>query len=115
MGQKHPNSPVGALFINSLNQAIDLHGKRAAARLRARVPESICYALFFIAAISMVGTGYKCGIAGTRSWLTSVMLVITFSTVIDLVADLDRPWEGSLRASQQPMIDLSKKIATRMP
>ncbi len=110
IGQKHPYSQVGALFIDSLNQMIDVHAQRIAARLRARVPKSIWYTLFLIAAIAMAGTGYNSGIVGRRSLLTSIMLATMFSTVIVLVIDLDRPGEGFLQANQQSMIDLRKKI-----
>ncbi len=110
VGQKHPESETVALFIESLNQMIDLHAKRLATRLQARIPPSIWYALFLIAALSMAGNGYKCGIVGGRSVVASLMLAIAFSTVILLIADLDRPWAGIINASSQPMIDLSKKI-----
>jgi len=110
IGQKHPYSQVGALYIDSLNHMIDIHAKRIAARLRARVPQSIWFALFLIAAISMVGTGYNCGIVGRRGWITSIMLATMFSTVIVLIVDLDRPGRGFLQANQQAMIDLSKKL-----
>jgi hypothetical protein len=35
-----------------------------------------------------------------------VVLVLAFSAILTLVADLDRPQEGLLRVSQQAMIDL---------
>lgn len=39
-----------------------------------------------------------------------VVLVAAFSAVITLAADLDRPREGWLRISQQPMIDLREMM-----
>ena len=110
IGQKHPGSEMSALFIESLNEMIDVHAKRVTARRYARVPESIWGALFLVAALSMIGVGYHSGLIGKRSWPACVMLIVTFGTVMLLVADLDRPSEGSLTANQQPMIDLSKKI-----
>ena len=112
MGQKSPYSQVGALYIDSLNHMIDVYAKRIAARLRARVPESIWFTLFLIAAISMVGTGYNCGIGGRRGLLTSIMLATTFSAVILLVIDLDRPGQGFIQANQQAMIELGKKLGS---
>ena len=110
IGQKHSDSKMVALFIESLNDMTDVYAKRVTARLRARVPESIWGALFFIAALSMAGVGYHSGLVGKRSWPACVVLVVTFSTVMLLVADLDRPFEGSLTANQQSMIELSKKL-----
>jgi hypothetical protein len=54
----------------------------------------------------MAGVGYHGGLTKSRRSLTIVVLVVTFSVIWLLVADLDRPQEGFLRVSQQPMIDL---------
>ena len=104
------DSDVIALFIDSVNEVIDIHTKRLAAGIQGRVPESIWAALFFVAALAMAGMGYQIGLTGHRSWLTSVILVLTFSTVLWLIADLDRPWEGLLNVSQQSLVNLSEKI-----
>jgi hypothetical protein len=54
----------------------------------------------------MAGVGYYGGLANSRRSLASLVLVLTFSAIISLVADLDRPQEGLLRVSQQAMINL---------
>ena len=110
LGQRHSDSRMSALFIESLNAMIDVQAKRFMARFHARVPESIWGALFFVAALTMAGVGYQSGLIGKCSWTASCVLIITFSTVMLLIADLDRASEGSLTANQKPMIDLSKKI-----
>jgi hypothetical protein len=56
--------------------------------------------------LTMAGVGYHAGLTKSRRSPTIVVLVITFSVIMLLVADLDRPQEGFLRVSQQPMIDL---------
>ncbi len=58
----------------------------------------------------MVTVGYEFGLTGTRSWLPTVLLVIIFTTVTLLIADLDRPQEGLIQVSQQPLLDLLKLI-----
>jgi hypothetical protein len=109
VGREH-DSDVMALFIDSVNQVINLHTQRLAAGIQGRVPESIWAALFFVSALSMAGMGYQIGLTRHRSWLASIILVITFSTVMQLIADIDRPWEGLLNVSQQSLISLSEKI-----
>ncbi len=108
-GREH-DSDITALFVESVNQVIDLQSKRLAARLQARVPESIWGALLLVSALSMLGMGYQNGLTGQRGWPAGIILVFTFSTVLLLIADLDRPWEGLLKVSQQSLIDLSKRI-----
>jgi hypothetical protein len=99
VGQSYPNSPVAALFIDSINTVIDLHTKRITANFRARVPESIWDVLFLVAALSMAGMGYYFGVTDNRSWTANIVLVLAFSAVMLLVVDLDRPWEGSLKVN----------------
>ena len=108
--QQHA-SPICALFISSLNDVIDLQTTRVDAWLRARVPISIWIALLFIAGLCMMGMGYYCGLTDTRNWIARTVLVVSFSTVMLLIVDLDRPWQGSLKVNQQAMKDLSKQIA----
>ena len=39
-----------------------------------------------------------------------VVLVLAFSSIMSLIADLDRPQEGLLKVSQQAMIDLRRMM-----
>ena len=45
-----------------------------------------------------------------RSVVSAVVLVVALSAVTVLVLDLDRPREGLLQVSQQPLIDLQRRI-----
>lgn len=110
IGQKHPNWPVYSLFISSMNEVIDLHSKRVAAAVYARMPASVWLALFAVGALAMMAIGYYCGLTGLHREPEILIMVLAFSTVLFVVADLDRPFEGSLRTPQQPLIDLQKKL-----
>ena len=59
---------------------------------------------------AMAITGYGAGLAGRRSMIATVAVVVAFSAVILLIADLDRPQEGFLRVSQQTMLDLQTRL-----
>jgi hypothetical protein len=54
--------------------------------------------------------GYHAGLANSRRSIAAVALIIGFSLVLFLIADLDRPGQGMLRVSQQSMIDLRKSM-----
>lgn len=110
IAQAHPNSPVCALFISSLNELIDLHAKRVMLVFHIRVPLTVWLCLLIVAALSMLGLGYYCGLTSERNWTETFILVGTFGVVLLLVTDLDRPQQGFLRTSEQPLIDLSKKF-----
>ena len=42
-------------------------------------------------------------------------VAIAFSAVIMVITDLDRPGEGFINVSQQPMVDLREMLATSKP
>jgi hypothetical protein len=87
VGQKNPNSIVIGLFVQSLNQMIDLHAERLQAGLRSRIPGAIWLGLFAVAALSLSTMGYHAGLSGTRRSLAIVSVAVTFSVVIELIAD----------------------------
>jgi hypothetical protein len=115
VGQKNPNSIVVGLFIQSLNQMIDLHAARMQVTLRSRIPGAIWLGLFAVAALSLATMGYHAGLSGTRRSLAILAVAITFSVVIELIADLDRPQEGVLRVSQQALLDVQRSMSAPTP
>lgn len=115
VGEKNPNSIVVGLFMQSLNEVIDLHAKRVQAGLRNRIPAAFWVALFAVAVFSLATMGYHSGLAGTSRSLAVLAVAFTFSAVIGLIADLDRPQEGGLKVSQQALIDLRQSMNAIKP
>ena len=103
-------SPITGLFIQSLNEVIDLHAKRVMAGLRSRVPNVIWMVLYVLAILAMVMLGYHSGLVHSKRSIAVLALVLGFSSVLYLIADLDRPVQGTLRVSQQSMIDLRRSM-----
>ena len=103
-------SPITALYVVSLNEVIDLHATRVMAGLRSRVPGVIWIVLYLLAILATVMIGYHAGLANSRRSIAVIALVIGFSSVLILIADLDRPGQGMLRVSQQSMVDLRKSM-----
>jgi hypothetical protein len=113
VGTQQPN-PMTALFVASLNEMIDTHGLRLAA-IRHRIQPAIWTFLFLTAGIGMLSIGYQAGLSGSRRSVAAIALVVAFSGVIMLIADLDRPERGFLRVNQQAMIDLQASMKADMP
>lgn len=103
-------SPITGLFVSSLNEVIDLHAKRVMAGVRSRVPGMIWVVLGLLAILAMVMIGYHEGLANSRRSVAVIALVLGFSLVLFLITDLDRPTQGTLRVSQQAMIDLRRSM-----
>jgi len=110
-----PESVALGLFVESLNQTIDLHETRVSAALYARVPETILILLLLGSMMTLWMVGYNAGLTRRRSPLTAVVLIGILGAVITLVIDLDRPRDGFLTVSQQPLVDLMQEIEVDAP
>jgi hypothetical protein len=104
--------PVG-LFIQSLNEVINLHGAREMAALRNRMPLAVWIVLFAVALLAFFAIGYQSGLTKAVRSPTTLVLALAFSAVTWLVLDLDRPGEGFFRVSQEPMIQVRNMINGR--
>jgi hypothetical protein len=103
-------SPIAALFVQSLNEVIDLHAVRMLAALRSRVPAVIWIVLFLLSFLSMAMMGYHEALTNSRRSIAILALILGFSSVLFLIVDLDRPRQGTLQVSQQAMIDLRNSM-----
>ena len=112
LARSTPDSEVLSLFIESLNETIDLHETRVTAGIYARVPVTILMMLFLGSILTLGMVGYNAGLTRRRSPITATMLIIILGAVITLVVDLDRPQGGFLTINQQPLLDLQEQIGS---
>ena len=105
------NSDIGALFIESLNSVVEIHNSRLTVALQYRIPKVIWCVLILLTFLSMAAVGYQFGIIGRCSVAEIVILALSFSLVVVLIADLDRGAQGLLKVNQQPMIDLQSRLS----
>ncbi|MCC7198092.1 MAG: hypothetical protein IT483_01125 [Gammaproteobacteria bacterium] len=110
LARRMPESDVLAIFIESLNETIDLHESRVTAGVYARVPVTILVLLLAGTLLTLGMVGYNAGLSRRRSSVTAAALIIVMGAVITLVIDIDRPRDGFLTVSQQPLIDLQQQI-----
>jgi hypothetical protein len=103
-------SDVIALYIESLNETIDLHETRMTSGLYARVPATVIFLLLLGSTLSLGMMGYSAGLTRRRGPVTAVVLVVVLGAVTTLVVDLDRPRDGLLTVSQKPLMDLQEQI-----
>jgi hypothetical protein len=108
-------SIMTGLFMESLNETIDLHSKRVFVGLYSRVPITIWATLFFLIVLGMASFGYQAGIAATKRSLGMPMFALAFASVLYLIFDLDRAHEGLLQIGQNALVDLYSSISTPAP
>lgn len=104
------SSDVVALFLESITDIVEVHSQRITAGLYARVPPTIIWLLIGGVALSAGLVGYNAGLNGRRSMVIALILIIALGTVITLVIDIDRPADGLIETSQQPLITLQNSI-----
>jgi hypothetical protein len=105
-----PVTPAHTLLIQSVNQMFDTHDNRVAVALQFRIPGTIWFGLYAVTILAMVTVGYQLGQAAQRPYVVVAILALAFSSVILLIADLDRTVEGTVQVSQQPLFELERKI-----
>lgn len=104
--RKDMNSDVAALYIESLNDVTNIHFQRVSVGLQARIPPALWTVLCILIVLGMVGVGYQTAIAGSRRTWLMLLLTLSFSLVVALIAEMDRPAPRHLPISQQPLENL---------
>lgn len=79
------------LFITVLNDLIDLDTERQTVAFINRFPPALWATLAFLCILATTMLGLSSGLHGRRSRLASTALIVSFSVVIVLIVDLDRP------------------------
>ena len=104
-----------SLYLDSLDQVIDVHESRVVAGVYARVPETILLLLLIGSALTLGMVGYSAGLTLRRGVLSAIVLAVTLAAVLALVVDIDRPRDGFLQVSQQPILDVIQQMETIGP
>ena len=103
-------SPIISVFLQTLNEMIDLHSKRLAA-FRNRVPFPIYLVLFVVSIIALWLVGYYFGTGRQKMRILTTMLALLVASVMWLIMDLDQPVRGAIKTSQQSLIDLHQDLS----
>jgi hypothetical protein len=110
----HP-TPISALFVQSLNEVIDLHAKRITLAIHYRLPGIIWMVLYGLAILAMAMGGFNTGLdGGYRAVSITLAAALAFSVVFTLVIEMDRPHQHLSTATQAAMIDLQEDIRRSM-
>jgi hypothetical protein len=108
-----PPNPVLNSFLQSLSELTDLQLKRVRAGVWNRLPTAILATLYGIAFLALTAMGYGAGLADSRTAIPSVMLILTFSAIIVLIVDLDRPRQQLFHVVQEPIADVARRIGAQ--
>jgi hypothetical protein len=109
------NTDLLALYVESVNEIIEVHESRITAGIYARVPETIVLLLLAGSVLALGMVGYANGLSEKRGLISALVVIVALSVVTALVVDLDRPRDGVLQVSQQPLVDLANQIGPPSP
>lgn len=115
LARANPLSPTVAIFIESLNELIDLHTLRFVAVQNAQLPGGFWIAIYAVTFLTMLMVGMHTSYAPRQNFLALLMLALVFSTVVALIADMSNSQQGVLNVSQQAMLDLQRQLNTAAP
>jgi hypothetical protein len=66
---------------------------------------TILFGLYLLPILAMIGLRYQFAQSESRQTVKGIMLTLAFSTILTLIADLDRTTEGAIILNHQPIIE----------
>ena len=109
--QTDMNSHTGALYFQSLNEVIDIQGMRVAVAYQTLIPSGIWISLYCLLMLAMISIGYSTAVAESTRSIATIILALSFSLVITLIAAIDSVQSKYLNIPQQPMEDVRQIIS----
>jgi len=97
-------------FMVSVVGLIDIHNLRLQSELANRISWIVWVTLYLSALLGMLVMGYQAGLIGRRSPIATVTLAISFSAVMMLITDLDRPMTSMFDMSNQSLVILAENM-----
>lgn len=105
-GYKDLNSDVGALYLESLNDMINIHYSRVIISLYSHVPLGIWIILIVMVGLGMMLVGYMTAVTGSKRSLAFVILALSFALVVGMVYTMDKLYSPFTPVSQFAMEQL---------
>ena len=102
--------PAHLAYATSLNDVIDLHTSRVVVALKYHIHHTVWFVLMTVSVLSMFAMGFQFGYGGGRRVMLCFVLALTFSLVLMMIEDLDRPLEGTITVDNQPLAELLKTM-----
>ena len=97
-------------FMQVLSELTDLQMRRVRAAVWNRIPATILVTLHLVAFVALLGMGYGAALAGSRTLIPTLVLVLAFAAIMLLIVDLERPRQQLFKVSQEPIADVVRRI-----
>jgi hypothetical protein len=104
--QTHTTTQTARALVDNLTQSFDLASARRA-EADAHIPSRVLQMLLLYTIISAALLGYVLAGGGNRHRVAAALFFAALSLAVVLILDLDRPRQGAIQVSQQPMLELA--------
>ncbi len=97
-----PSAQLSRALMDAMNESFDL----AAARLASRsttIPGRVFDMLLLYSALSMATLGYVLASGGRRHRMVTTLVMVLLTLSLTIILDIDRPLNGAIKVSQQPL------------
>lgn len=105
-----PRSTVIPLFLETLNETIDLSAEHAAS-LRYVIPVGVVAVVTAIVLATSFLTGFGFGRRASRGTIPNVTLALILALAMATLVDLDRPQRGTIHVDLTPLRDAAQSAA----
>jgi hypothetical protein len=102
---------ISSFYVQSVDEMRNVTALRVAVAVQSRMPPRLLIVLYVLVGLGMFAVGYQTAIAASRRTWLMLVLALSFSIVMTLIAVLDNPERGVIRVSQQPLIDLQTEMS----
>ncbi|MDI1478886.1 hypothetical protein [Polyangium sp. y55x31] len=110
VGRDRPESMVMQLFVESLDEILDLHESRVTVGLYQRLPRPILTMLYTLSILTISLIGWSSGLTRRRVLTPTVAVILAISAVIMLIIELDRPTGTLFHVSTRAMEDVQRTL-----
>jgi hypothetical protein len=107
-------SAIMALFVDSINEVIDVHSLRLTA-VELRLPRLLGVVLYAATVLSFLLVGVASSSDRKRDSFAILLFALAFVAVLIIIVDLDRSQQGLLTVSQTALSDLLQHMTTPVP
>jgi len=112
--RENPDSEMLSLFVEAVNEVIDIHSLRLAAS-SLRLPPLMLFIFYGTAVLSFFLLGVVSSADGRRNPIALLLFALALAAVLILLVDLDRVQEGLLQVGQKALFDLQRQLSVPLP
>ncbi len=101
------------LYVQTLTDMFNKQAERIHYGTHGKIAPSVWLVLYWLGILGMASMGYRSGLAGVHGDFAYLVLIVTFSLVLVLISDLDRPKQLFFRINLADFQDLKNQMATQ--